>query len=221
MRSSESTSPRPFHAGRSSQTGSRLLPTQGERGFELAGPDGEPFSAFDARISRLEGQGAVLGWVLVLHDITAHKRAAEERVRMLSEQSARAEAEAANRAKDRFMATVSHELRTPLTPVLASVTAMLGDATTPESLRTVLEMIRRNIALEARLIDDLLDLARIGRGALHLKREIIDAHEMINHVMGICEDDFRRAGLEHRLDLAQPAIILMPTPSGFSRFCGI
>ena len=119
-----------------------------------------------------EVQGAILGWVLVLRDITEHKRAAEERVRMLSEQSARAEAEAANRAKDRFLATLSHELRTPLTPVLAAVTAMLGDATTPESLRTVLEMIRRNISLEARLIDDLLDLARIGRGALHLKREI-------------------------------------------------
>ena len=193
------------------------LPEQGERGFELAGPDGGTVSAFDARISRLEGQGAVLGWVLVLHDITAHKRAAEERVRMLSEQSARAEAEAANRAKDRFMATVSHELRTPLTPVLASVTAMLGDATTPESLRTVLEMIRRNIALEARLIDDLLDLARIGRGALHLKREIIDANEMINHVMGICEDDFRRAGLEHRLDLGAASHHLDADPIRFQQ----
>jgi signal transduction histidine kinase/ActR/RegA family two-component response regulator len=180
----------------------RVMPEQGESSFELPGPESDPSSAFDARISRLGGPGELLGWVVVLRDITAHKRAAEERVRMLFEQSARAEAEAANRAKDRFLATLSHELRTPLTPVLASVTAMLGDAATPESLRSVLEMIRRNISLEARLIDDLLDLARIRRGGLDLKREVLDAHELIKQVIAICEDDFRRAGIELGLELA-------------------
>ena len=126
-----------------------VMPEQGESSFELSGPESAASAAFDARISRLGGKGELLGWVVVLRDISAHKRAGEERVRMLFEQSARAEAEAANRAKDRFLATVSHELRTPLTPVLAAVTGMLDDATTPESLRNVLEMIRRNISLEA------------------------------------------------------------------------
>jgi PAS domain S-box-containing protein len=177
------------------------LPEQGELSFELTGGEAGTSSAFDARISRVGSEGAILGWVLVLRDITQHKRVAEERVRMLSEQSARAEAEAASRAKDRFMATLSHELRTPLTPVLATVTAMLGDAATPEPLRATLEMIRRNISLEARLIDDLLDVARIRRGALHLKREIVDAHELIDRVIGICDEDFRRAGLEPSLEL--------------------
>jgi PAS domain S-box-containing protein len=177
------------------------LPENGELSFELTGGEAGAFSAYDARISRLRSDGAILGWALVLRDITEHKRAAEERAQMLSEQSARAEAEAASRAKDRFMATLSHELRTPLTPVLATVTAMLGDAAIPESLRTTLEMIRRNISLEARLIDDLLDLARIRHGALHLKREIVDAHELITHVIGICEEDFRRAGLQLSLEL--------------------
>ena len=60
---------------------------------------------------------------------------------MLQEQAARAEAEADNLAKDRFLATLSHELRTPLTPVLATITAMLGDSDTPESLRQTLEMM--------------------------------------------------------------------------------
>ena len=179
-----------------------LLPEKREASFELMGAFPQPSSAFDARISPLGGNDSLLGWVLVLRDITEHKRAAEERIRMVSIQSARAEAEAANQAKDRFLATLSHELRTPLTPVLAAVTAMLGEATTPEPLLTVLEMIRRNVTLEARLIDDLLDLARIRRGTLLLKREVTDAHEMINRVAVICDDDFRRAGLELSLDLA-------------------
>ena len=120
---------------------------------------------------------------------------------MLREQAARAQAEAANRAKDRFLATLSHELRTPLTPVLATVTAMLGDSDTPETLRPVLEMIRRNVALEARLIDDLLDLSRISRGTLYLKREVVDVHELVDHVIEICRDDFHRARLQLVLDL--------------------
>ncbi len=178
------------------------MPDQGESSFELAGPEPETAAAFDARISRLGGEAELLGWVVVLRDITPHKRAEEERVRMLSEQAARAEAEAANRAKDRFLATLSHELRTPLTPVLAAVTGMMGDAATPESLRVVLEMIRRNISLEARLIDDLLDLARIRKGALDLKREVLDAHDLIKHVIAICDDDFRRAEIKLSLELA-------------------
>jgi len=173
----------------------------GEASFEIALGDSERPASFDAQISRLGEAGSPSGWVLVLRDITERKLAGEERVRMLREQAARALAESANRAKDRFLATLSHELRTPLSPVLATVTAMLGDSTTPEALRTVLEMIRRNVVLEARLIDDLLDLARIGRGTLNLKREVIDAHEMVDHVIEICGDDLRQARLQLVLDL--------------------
>ncbi len=100
-----------------------------------------------------------------------------------------------------MLATVSHELRTPLTPVLATVTAMTGDSATPESLRPVLEMIRRNVALEARIIDDLLDLARINRGTLCLTREVVDAHELAQHVITICRDDADRANLRLVIDL--------------------
>jgi CheY-like chemotaxis protein len=63
-------------------------------------------------------------------------------------------------------------------------------------------MIHRNILLEARLIDDLLDLARIRRGTLILKREVVDAHELINHVVAIFRDDLRQAQLELAVDLA-------------------
>ena len=66
---------------------------------------------------------------------------------------ARAAAEAANHAKDRFLAMLSHELRTPLTPVLNTVQALEDGNELPGDLRAAIEMIRRNVELEARLID--------------------------------------------------------------------
>ncbi len=115
-------------------------------------------------------------------------------MRMLHEQ-------AANRAKDRFLATLSHELRTPLTPILVTATAMLDDPTTPGPFRGVLEMIRRNVTLEARLIDDLLDLTRIRGGKLHLERVVVDAHELVHHVAEICREDLRSKRIQLSLEL--------------------
>ena len=174
---------------------------RGEESFEIDGPESAVPSTFDARISRIGDSSCPAGWVLVLRDITEHRCAAEERVRMLREQSARALAEATNRAKDRFIATLSHELRTPLTPVLATVSAMLCDSDTPATLRPVVEMIRRNVDLEARLIDDLLDLARISRGALIFECQVIDVHDLIGAVIEICRDDICRARLQLAIDL--------------------
>jgi signal transduction histidine kinase/ActR/RegA family two-component response regulator len=169
--------------------------------FELDGPEAAPASTFDARISALGDHLDPSGWVLVLRDNTLAKRAELERMSMHREQAARAQAEAANNAKDRFLATLSHELRTPLTPVLATVTAMLADPDTPSALRGVLEMIRRNVVLESRLIDDLLDLSRIRRGSLVFKRERVDAHQLVHDVINICRDDLRAAQLKLVIEL--------------------
>src|SRR5262249_43260888 len=86
----------------------------------------------------------------------------EAQAQLIREQAARAEAEAANQAKDRFLAMLSHELRTPLTPILFSSSILSKDPTVPDHIRQELKMIERNVALEARLIDDLLDLTRVS-----------------------------------------------------------
>ena len=94
--------------------------------------------------------------------------------------------EAASRAKDHFLAVLSHELRTPLSPVLASVSVLEEDGSLRSGLRDTLAMIRRNIELEARLIDDLLDLTRVSRGKLVLHRQTIDAQQILAHAIDIC-----------------------------------
>lgn len=107
----------------------------------------------------------------------------------------------ANRAKDDFLAALSHELRTPLTPVLMSAAMMEGDPTLDPQQREQLAMMRRNIELEARLIDDLLDLTRITRGELKLHRAAADIHSLINHSHQMVRSDAREKGVAVQLQL--------------------
>jgi len=95
-------------------------------------------------------------------------------------------AEAASRAKDHFLATLSHELRTPLTPVLALVTALQRDDRLPQDVREDMATLHRNIELEARLIDDMLDLTRIARGKLELQYATVDIRPIIEHAIKTC-----------------------------------
>src|SRR5512135_1259368 len=119
----------------------------------------------------------VLGSIV---DITERKRA-EKRLREAMEK-----AEAASRAKDHFLAVLSHELRTPLTPVLAATTELEGHPGLPHDLRAEVNTIRRNVEVEARLIDDLLDLTRAVRGKVELRREPVDVHSALHNALGFC-----------------------------------
>ncbi len=116
----------------------------------------------------------------------ALEKQAEERNLRLKAESAQAEAEAANAAKDRFLAMLSHELRTPLSPVLHAVTMLNDTPHTSTETRDLLQTIRRNVLLEARLIDDLLDLARVRNGKLQLDLQPTDAHQLMSHALEIC-----------------------------------
>ena len=94
----------------------------------------------------------------------------------------------ANAAKDQFLAQLSHELRNPLTPVIAMVDEL--EAGMPDSRlnRQALEVIRRNVELEARLIDDLLDVTRIAKGKLQLTFEIVCVPEILQRAYEICRE---------------------------------
>jgi PAS domain S-box-containing protein len=116
-------------------------------------------------------------------------------------QEAQRKAEMASRAKDRFLAMLSHELRTPLTPILFSCSLLIEDSTVPEKIREYLQSILKNAELEARLIDDLLDVTRINRRKLHLNFGIVDAHEVLRTVVETCSSDLASNHLLVSLDL--------------------
>jgi PAS domain S-box-containing protein len=108
-----------------------------------------------------------------------------------SAQEATRKAEAASKAKDRFLAVLSHELRTPLTPILFSASLLLEDPDIPKEAREHLQTILKNGELEARLIDDLLDVTRITKGKLQLNLTIVDAHEVLLAALETCSPEIQ------------------------------
>jgi len=95
----------------------------------------------------------------------------------------------ANAAKDQFLALLSHELRNPLSPVIAMVSELEASAQDSPEVRHALEVIRRNVELEARLIDDLLDVTRISKGKLQLSLETASVHEILQRSYEICREE--------------------------------
>ena len=151
----------------------------------------------DARVGLLrDTPGTVVGLMGVSHDISQRKQAEEE------VKKAKEAAEAANAAKDKFLAVLSHELRTPLSPVLMSASMMEADPTLPPEVVAEVQMIRCNVELEVRLIDDMLDLTRISRGKLDLHLETVDVHGLLNRTFQMCQSDMHNKRLKLVLELA-------------------
>jgi CheY-like chemotaxis protein/nitrogen-specific signal transduction histidine kinase len=126
----------------------------------------------------------------VIIDQTEHltldkaRLAAERRQETAERAAERARAESA--AKDRFLNIVSHELRTPLTPALFAASRLTSWDGLPEQAKRLAGTIKRNIEFEARLIDDLLDVARINRNRITLRLGTCDAHEVVQEAAAIC-----------------------------------
>lgn len=117
-------------------------------------------------------------------EIAEREQAEEERARMLvREQAARAEAEAANRTKDEFLATLSHELRTPLTAILGWSHLLQTNKFDEKSTARALETIERNARSQSQLIDDLLDVSRIITGKLRLDVRPVELTKIVEAVV--------------------------------------
>jgi two-component system, chemotaxis family, CheB/CheR fusion protein len=147
----------------------------------------------------LDAKGRVMGGTAASVDITERKQAdaALEKSRLELEKAlrenelVRSKVEAASIAKDNFLAVLSHELRTPLSPVLMATETFLRQVDLAEPVRRTLEMISRNVKIEAHFIDDLLDLTRISHGKLEIALKSMDLHEAVRGAVEICESEIR------------------------------
>lgn len=155
----------------------------------------------EGAVTALEDEnGRPGGFCKLVHDATEAYLAAE------ALRAAKEEADRANRSKDRFLAVLSHELRTPLAPITTAVHILERTAQVEERHRDLLPMIRRNVALEARLIDDLLDLTAISSGKVSLHKEKVDMHQLARAVAAMVDDAVREknVSLELRLEAGCP-----------------
>ena len=123
------------------------------------------------------------GVVMTFVDISDSKRSEKKATR------AAATARKAASAKDTFLARLSHELRTPLQPALLGLSGLAARDDLPLDMAEKIATITRNIEIEIRLIDDLLDLTRVGHGKLRLKRERIDALQLVKDSIRLCQDE--------------------------------
>ena len=139
--------------------------------------DGSTFEA-EVVLTALRGtNGNIRGYSKVTRDVTDQIRSRELEAEKIAAQKA-------SKAKDDFLAALSHELRTPLTPALAAATYLEDNAAKlPPEFAEDVQLIKRNVQLQARLIDDLLDVTRITRGKLHLNLESCDAHSIIRNAI--------------------------------------
>ena len=151
--------------------------------------------------------GRIVGALKVARDITELKRARAEL------REAKEIAEAADRSKDRFLAALSHELRTPLSPVLMTVAAMNMNPELPPAFRDDIAMIQRNVELEVKLIDDLLDLSRVIAGKLTLNMMTVDVNEAVGHVCTTCRPFILEKAIRLRCNMpeASPYVKADPT----------
>ncbi len=166
--------------------------------YRLLRKDGEYRWALNAAVPRFDESGEFLGHIGSIIDITDRKHA--ERAL----EQARDLALAASRAKDDFLATLSHELRTPLNPVLLLASEAASNVSLPADVRADFDTIARSVALEARLIDDLLDLTRIARGKLALEIGAHDAHEILREAASTVGSEIAQKNISLVLNLDAP-----------------
>ncbi len=158
--------------------------------------DGTTFYADVVITALLNEQGKLRGFSKVTRDLSDQMRVREMEAERLA-------AVKANEAKDEFLARLSHELRTPLTPALAAASYMAENMSElPEKFSEDIHLIRRNIQLEARLIDDLLDLTRISTGKIDLHQQRVDGHALARDALQIARSDIHRKGLRVTTDWA-------------------
>jgi signal transduction histidine kinase/CheY-like chemotaxis protein len=164
-----------------------------------------------AHIGPLNLDGSVIGTVTVIDDVS-DRLATEHALRkqIEAQRRARATAEQALHAKDEFLSTLSHEMRTPLNAVLGWARILLDRQTLDHALvQRALQVIERNATAQAKMIDDMLDMARIVSGKLRLELKTVDFVSIVLAAVDVImpSADARKIAIRTYLDPASPLIV--------------
>ncbi len=143
----------------------------------LLARDGREIPIDDSGAPISDGNGELMGVVLVFRDVTERNRAEESRRQALWAEAAREQAEQANEAKDAFLAMLSHELRSPLSAMLAWTRILQQSPDDVARRARALAVLDRNIRAQTNLINDLLDVSRIVSGKFEVRLAPIDLVE--------------------------------------------
>jgi PAS domain S-box-containing protein len=157
-----------------------------------------------------DGSGRIIGASKVARDISERKRAEAEREELLMrERAARAEAQAANRSKDEFISQVSHKLQSPLNSVLIYSQMLRSSPNDAERIRQTCEIIERSARTQLRLIEDLLDIARIVQGKLRLGKRPTDIVPVLTDALDVVRPMAEAKGIRLRAHYGQRSEIII------------
>ena len=165
----------------------------------LLRPDGSPVWVFKSVAPICDKSGKVVKISAIVTDVDDRKRAmadleksrAELLEALTENERVRKQLEAAGEAKDQFLAVLSHELRTPLTPVMMAARMLQRRSDLPSDVLETIDMIRRNVQIEAQFIDDLLDVTRIEHGKLDILSEPVNLHSVLRQAFAIAENELQ------------------------------
>jgi PAS domain S-box-containing protein len=164
---------------------------------EIPYPEAGPRHVRVAYVPDVDAEGVVCGWIATIIDVTERKQLEAERDELLaSERAARGALERSARLKDEFLATLSHELRSPLSAILGWSTLLRQSSRDPATLAKGLEAIERNVRLQARLIDDLLDMSRILSGKLRMDIQLVSLPAIVEAAIDAADPAARAKGVQ-------------------------
>ena len=175
--------------------------------YRLRTPDGSYRWAIDAGVPRFDPDGQWQGYVGSVTDVHDRKLA-EEKLRQ------------ADRRKDQFMALLSHELRNPLAPIRNGLYVLEEAEPDSESAARARQIIRRQVEQLARLVDDLLDITRITRGKVELRRELVDLRELVRHTVEDHRPLFESKGVRASVELSLDSIHVHGDPNRLKQAVG-
>ncbi|MBO0797832.1 MAG: response regulator, partial [Blastocatellia bacterium] len=180
-----------------------------DREYRIITPEGKVRWVRDRIFSVKDKYGNVQRLVGFTTDTTERKQAEQIKANLLArEQAARAQAEAANQSKDEFLALVSHELRSPLNAMLGWARVLRGGKVDEETQRHAIGVIEQSAEMQSRLIEDLIDSARIESGQLRIESSPVDLSPVIQSAVDTVHPEAESKGVEIRTDLDLEAGII-------------